>query len=228
MSLSGRFPDAHSSAQKQDKHTTSSKRDQPTMSDLDERLERIENRVEMLLERQRLSHFDNLMFLAYPIVILGITLSLTLSIQYEAMKSVLVFGVPLNEVVFGICYVFLSGFGVAFLIFGIGYAKDSLHLRLTSLRFLLGGLASLANAIALIISWRTLSDILSGLQAIFPTNTVRLVILTPFLVAWLGIVALGTERFVRRVASWLEKSIPEILKEARFPWMCGTNCRYIA
>lgn len=101
------------------------------------------------------------------------------------------------------------------MMFGIGYAKDSLDLRLIGLRYLLGGLVSLANVIVFIILGQTLSDILAGLQAIFPTIAGGLVVLVPLFFAWIGIVVLGTERFVRWVASWLEKSIPEILKEAR-------------
>jgi hypothetical protein len=55
------------------------------MNDVDERLIRIENHVELLLERQRLSVFDSLIPFAYPMIVLGITLSLTPSVRYEVI-----------------------------------------------------------------------------------------------------------------------------------------------
>lgn len=68
------------------------------MNNADERLEEIKNGVKILLERQRLSRFDNLMLLPYPLIILSITLSLYMSVQYEALRSFVVSGLLMAHI----------------------------------------------------------------------------------------------------------------------------------
>jgi len=178
------------------------------MSNLDKRLERIENRVEILLERQRLSRFDNLMFLTYPVVIFGITLSLTLSIQYDVIRNILLWGNPMVLFLEVFRALILVGLGGAFLFFCLAYATDRLELRLASLRILV--VFTLG-----IVGWIFLTLLGLGVLALFGTFAAELIFLAPLILAFaiLGAEALG--RLVDWVASWFEKRMPITVKAAR-------------
>lgn len=122
------------------------------MSNPDERLERIENQVKVHLERQRLSRFDNLMFLVYPLVIFGITLSFTMSLQYGVIKNTLIWGAPLLPVLEQLRLVFVVFLGLTFLLFCLAYAKDNVGLRISSLNSLVWALFCTTPVPALLLS----------------------------------------------------------------------------
>jgi hypothetical protein len=180
------------------------------MSNLDERLERIENRVEMLLERQRLSRFDNLMFLIYPLVIFGTTLSLTLSLQYESIKVMLVWGIPMVQFLDTIRFLLLFGLGLVFLFFCVGYAKDSLGIRIDTLGNLFSTLVLLGAGVPSLFlsSWQ-------ALPSTFPA-LLRFPVTLPFFVAFLLLLEEARSRFVGWVASWFERSMPVTLRKSQF------------
>ena len=147
------------------------------MRNVDERLEGIEDRVEILLERQRLSRFDNLMFLAYPLVILSITLSLTISFQYEALRSLQVWGVSLVglleilRALLGLCL------GAAFVVFLLAYAVDSLDLRLVSVLVLASSvLLSFGSSFVLV----ALLSILGSVIDVTTTSVRSVIVIFPF------------------------------------------------
>jgi hypothetical protein len=185
------------------------------MTDADDRLERIENRLEMLLERQRLSRFDNLMFLVYPMILLGITLSLSASTQYEAIRTIMIWGTPLTLILDILRYGFSVGFGLTFVIFCIGYSTDSLNLRLFSIEALFTLLLSMTFVFLTLGMWQTLGGLFATFHGIFPSVAVRLLIVSPFLFALYGFVVGGVRRFVDRTASWFERSMPITFKQAR-------------
>jgi hypothetical protein len=179
------------------------------MNNVDERLERIENRIEMLLERQRLSRFDNLMFLIYPLVILGITLSLSLSLQYETVKSIQVSGVPLVQLFDVFRILFPLGLGLTFLTFCLAYAMDKPGTRLVSLEGLIVILFALAVCVLglLLTSWQILPGIFTVPAALLDMLLFGVALYSLFLEA--------RGRFIGWVASWLEKSMPTTLKAAQ-------------
>lgn len=105
------------------------------MSELNRRLERIENQVESLLERQRISRFDNLMLLVYPLVILGLTV-LTNAIQPYATASRDPATGPLETITLYIAYYggifFVLLMVVPFIQFIHAYAVDDLRGRVSA------------------------------------------------------------------------------------------------
>jgi len=113
---------------------------QETMSTNDERLSQIENKVEQLLQRQRLSRFDSLMFLAYPLVILGITVFANAFLRYGTMQGATIMGVSLSDVLLWSASSFAYGFVAGFLIFLYGYATDSCRLRIKGAQVFWAGL----------------------------------------------------------------------------------------
>jgi hypothetical protein len=185
------------------------------MSTVNEQLAEIENRVELLLERQRLSRFDNLMFLVYPMVLFGITLSLTASIQYEAIKTIMIWGMPLTLILDIFRYAFSAGFGLTFVIFCIGYGADSLNLRLFSLEALVTLLSLLTLFLLMLRMWQTLGGMFATFYGMFTSDAVQLLIVSPFLFALIGFVVGGGRRFVDWTASWFERSMPITFKQAR-------------
>jgi len=179
------------------------------MNDVDETLKGIENRVEMLLERQRLSRFDNLMFLMYPLVILGITLSLSLSLQHEVIRSVQVWGVPLVQLFEVFRILVPLGLGLTFLYFCLAYAMDRLGMRLVSLESLILILFALVVCVLGLLfgSWQILLGIFTVPTALLDMLLFGIALYLLFLEA--------RGRFIGWVASWLGKSMPTTLKAAQ-------------
>jgi hypothetical protein len=180
------------------------------MSNVDERLEGIEDRVEILLERQRLSRFDNLMFLAYPLVILSITLSLTISFQYEALRSLQVWGVSLVglleilRALLGLCL------GAAFVVFLLAYAVDSLDLRLVSVLVLASSvLLSFGSSFVLV----ALLSILGSVIDVTTTSVRSVIVIFPFVFSALLLLVEGVFRTVDWVCSWFKGIMRISLRE---------------
>lgn len=179
------------------------------MSNPDERLERIENQVKVLLERQRLSRFDNLMFLVYPLVIFGITLSFTMSLQYGVIKNTLIWSAPLLPVLEQLRLVFVVFLGSTFLLFCLAYAKDSVKWRLSSLNILVWALFSTTPVLILLLS----SEMM--LPDTFAIPWVQVIISLPCVLALFYLTLEGADRLLGRVAQWFKNSIPITLKEAQ-------------
>lgn len=177
------------------------------MSDIDERLERIEHQIKILLERQRLSRFDNLMFLLYPLVISGIGLSLTLSLQYETMKTIMIWGVSLARILETLRFAYVLVPAMIFASFCIGYAADDLPTRLKSLEMLLFVLLYLPS---LFFGLFLIDQIMPpGLpNAIF-------VVLLPIPITLLLLSDEAAERIAGRVASWFERNTPIVVEASR-------------
>lgn len=181
------------------------------MSNVDERLERIENRLEILLERQRLSRFDNLMFLAYPLVILSITLSVALYSQYEVLKDIQVGGLSLVSLL-DILRVLLGGcVAVAFVIFLFAYAADSLDLRRMSVVVLaMTVLLPFGSSFVLV----ELLLILGRVIDLTTTSVASAIVVFPFLFSALLLLFETVFRIFDWVGSWFERSMQTSLRES--------------
>lgn len=182
---------------------TSDKREWSIVSNPDEQLKRIENQVKILLERQRLSRFDNLMFLFYPLVIFGIGLSLTLSLQYEMMKSIMIWGVSMAQILDTFRLVYVLGPALIFAWFCWGYAADDLVIRLESLELL--GLMLLVLPFSIISLFLTHHFVLpASFTTIFP---ILLLSIPPYFVL-MYLAGEAGQRLAGWVASWFERNIP--------------------
>jgi hypothetical protein len=97
---------------------------------LEERLARLENRLEEFLERQRLSKFDTLVFLAYPVVLGGITALASALWQYQTLSAVMIGRLPLTPIIglLGLAFSFWIIGG--FLMFLRAYPTDDVSKRI--------------------------------------------------------------------------------------------------
>jgi hypothetical protein len=84
-------------------------------SSVKETLERLVNLVDEMNERQRLTRLDTVMFLVYPMIILGITLLANGFAQYETLGEVEVRGLPFSFVLFYGSVLFAGGIFLGFL-----------------------------------------------------------------------------------------------------------------
>ena len=180
------------------------------MGDADKRLERIENRVEVLLERQRLSRFDNLMFLAYPLMIFSITLSMYMSVQYEALGTPKVWSLPLVELLEVLRVLLGLGLGLPFVVFLFAYGVDSLDLRLVSVALLaLVILIPFGSSFAMV----ALFSILGTVIDVATISVTSVIVLVPFLFSAMFLLLEAAFRIVDRVGSWFKRTMQISLKE---------------
>ena len=125
------------------------------VSTSDERLWRIEREVKLLQERQCISRFDNLMFLSYPLVILGLTLLTDAIRGYEQILQTSIMGVPgdiLLLIVFYLGILFIIAVFGGFGGFLYAYASDELNGRVRACEnLLLFPLAPVGIAICLFL-----------------------------------------------------------------------------
>jgi hypothetical protein len=178
------------------------------MGDVDGQLRRIETQVKILLERQRLSRFDSLMFLAYPLVILGITVSLTIYSQQEALKSIQLMGLPLLDLLAILRDVLLLCLGATFVIFIIAYAFDDLFLRVVSV-FVMSSvtLIPFGMLFVLIALFKIFGSVID-LSANSSIITISL-----FLFSATALFAEGIARITRSLNSWFNEIMQTSLKE---------------
>lgn len=90
-------------------------------------------------ERQRLTRLDTVLFLVYPIVILGITLLANGFVQYQTLGNVKILGLPFNLLLFEGSFLFALGILYGFLYFIRAYLEDDLRRRILATRWLAFG-----------------------------------------------------------------------------------------
>jgi hypothetical protein len=177
------------------------------VSTSDERLWRIEHEVKLLEERQNISRFDNLMFLSYPLVILGLSLLINVIREYEMILQTSIMGVPgylIFEMVFytGIVFILVVVFGFGKFLYA--YATDDLSNRVDACAiFLFFPIVPIVSAIFL-----SIVPVLVTLASI--SNLLILSLLMPLACGislfciWGGII-LGLEC---RLISWFHRNAP--------------------
>lgn len=177
----------------------------------DDRLSKIENLLVDMDERQTLTRFDTILFLSYPLVLLGITMLANLSQQFGILANVIFIGLNLGIVLLSISFL-LGVFGAVFFIFFLyGYIKDDLHDRLFACRnmvFVLGGLivAFLSGGAALLIRPLLVvsSSVLSGDFA-FGISSLLVLSLASCELFFLDGVA---STLVERILRWFDMALP--------------------
>jgi hypothetical protein len=192
------------------------------MNNVDERLKGIENRVEMLLECQCLSRFDNLMFLMYPLLILATTVSLTIAVQYGAMQKVFLWYVRLTDILDIFRILLFIGLGAAFVRFCHAYAKDSIRGRMTSVRILLWVLPWIAFGVGGLFLYP------KNPTSLFPTPTSVLPLLLTVSIAVRFSADVTRDRGSSRIVSWFESAIPLTLKAAQVSLVFETSSTKLA
>jgi hypothetical protein len=187
------------------------------MSHAEDRLAEIESLLQELLQRQRLSRFDTLMFLLYPVVIAGSTWILSVFWQMPILQDARVVGVPFTEIL-RIASVVIFFLILGFLVFAYAYASDNIGLRAFASGIFGFSACFSATAFSLLFVVGTLYG---------PVTTSEMPqILRPY-AAWLGlpavVAALGWTYVVwvaavtarsyvqNRVTAWFTRSLPLML-----------------
>jgi len=124
----------------------------------EEGLVRLEARLDELLERQRLSRFDNVFFLTYPVIILILSWLSNALWQAEALSSHRIFGTSLSALLSQVSLVFLMLVVLEFVMYVRAYYKDDLAARIYSSASLAGGIiVVLGIAFAMLFPERALA-----------------------------------------------------------------------
>lgn len=169
---------------------------------VDERLRRIEIYLEDLTERDRISHFDTIMFLVYPLILWLPSVSYPKFIGYAIL--VLVF-----LLVLGFCR------------FALAYLRDDLKGRIEAVDHLV--LSCCLSVTAFILYYRIWIN-LFGIFFWAPTPSEYIVIVLGYsCICALGLSAAGLieapRPFLRHfVASWFEKNVPRKYVAAQRPY----------
>jgi hypothetical protein len=178
----------------------------------DEHMARTESLLGELLERQRLSRFDTVMFLAYPIVILGMTVLPNAFLQYQEISFM---GVHLVYTVLPVSMAFVFGLVVGFLYFVHVYLSDNLRGRMFAAQYVIINGSFLPFGLLLILLVTPIQELaLKGSSQILWGALP--VALTGFLTLTSIQLMVGmTLRVSDKIAQWFETNVPIILKVNR-------------
>lgn len=178
----------------------------------DEHLDRLERLLEELIERQRLSRFDTLMFLAYPAIISGTVLLANVISQAGTYVSVTILGVPILTIVIQLALLFVFGLVASFLLFLFAYARDDIVGRSRTCRFLVYQTVGLVALVEF-----PLSSLIQDLaQGDILGTVLRLTTVLSFAISlcslWASEVVLP---FQDRIRLWFRRNIPNLLEREK-------------
>jgi hypothetical protein len=180
----------------------------------DERLTRVETLLQNLLERQRLTRFDTVMFLAYPLVIAGMTLLPNAYLQYQALQNVSIMGVALGSILVVLTLFFVLGLVVGFTRFVFAYLVDNLRGRILAARFLITFAGLLAIQLLLMFLGPQVLELARKDSSLVPWGIpIPSILFTATLgfaifELWEGM----TDRFTKRILRWFETNAPLTLE----------------
>jgi hypothetical protein len=120
-------------------------------------LAELKARLDELLERQRLSRFDNVFFLTYPVIILIMSWLSNALWQTEALSSHEVLGTSLSVLLPPLSLFFLMYVVFEFVMYVHAYCKDNLAARISSSADVAGGVIMILGlAFVILFPERTL------------------------------------------------------------------------
>jgi hypothetical protein len=105
---------------------------------IDERLIVLRNMIEDLIERQRISRFDTILFLIYPVLLAGMTGLTNAILQYRALQSISILGIDFMAILALGSLFILGVLGVGFFSFILAYLHDDLIGRIRACVYLVG------------------------------------------------------------------------------------------
>jgi hypothetical protein len=158
---------------------------------------KIDNMLEELLERQRLSRFDNVMLLMYPTIISGSAILAYGLLNISALRDIMILYVPLSYILFDFAIFYLLGLCGTFVIFIWAYIQDKIKLRVNATNLFLH---IVTISIALIVSMYLIAPVVfvASKYAIVGRYTS-----TVFIIAVANL-AYGTADWLQmRILSWL-------------------------
>ncbi len=181
-------------------------------SDINSRLDRLENLLNGLVERQTIARFDTAMFLTYSSILAGSAELFNVLGQVRALRDAKIFGVSLQSLV--LFLVFVVGLGVVgwFVYFLRAYLRDDLRRRIRALGGMLGQtIISLSAVVAILLAASIESPVSrsSSFLQILIFVLLGLVVMFPLLVA--------VSKLVHKALSWFETNAPRKSADAGVP-----------
>lgn len=175
-----------------------------------EQLSRIECTLEDLLERQRISRIDTIVFLLYPAVFFTVPLLANWYMQWEILTRISFGPITATGLILFLTIFFVTGIVVTFVRFILAYARDDLKRRFTTCQYFLRLVVLLFGGVFMnVLPSRILYDLVPnatafgwwGLAVRELLDTVKTAAITFF---FLG---LGN-RFAASVVSWIQHIAP--------------------
>ena len=172
----------------------------------DERLAKVENMLEDHVEGQRISKFDNAMFLAQPLVILGVGWLGNALQHAESLRYVAVMGLTFAQILTAFSYFLAFGLIWGFVRFLRSYFSDDLRGRILACHALVSGFGLMVIQLLYALVWINFTDLDAVvspqiLSAILP-HAAALCVVFAATILWDGLAA----RFALTVALWLERN----------------------
>ena len=205
------------------------RRGEIAMSQLEDRLAGFGNQLQELLERQRLSRFDTLMFLVYPVVITASTWLLNALWQINTLLETQVLFVSVTDLLpVGVGFdVFLVA---GFLLFAYSYGTDNMKERVSACAILAFGTYVIAVFFSLLLIVATLYGPVTTQEVPQVFRTYLPWLGWPALIATVGwsyvllVTALTVRSYVHnRVAAWFTRNLRLLLAGAGVPPMPGLS-----
>jgi len=198
------------------------------MNDLqEEKLARLEEQLREVIERQRLSRFDTVMLMAYPIVILGISALSSAIVQLRDFGEFAIGAVPasvlVGYVIIGFVVWGIMGFGI----FLWAYLGDNIGTRMTASAMFLFASIAVVECIALVtgatfigtFAWEYVSTLGLGLFVAFAVGGfVTAVVLGLSLGFWT----------LFRVERWFRTNLPNTMKKSTIAFLSSPVMHRVA
>lgn len=190
---------------------------QGTTSDRDERLDRIEFLLNDLLERQRISRLDNVMLLAYPLVLSCLTVLSSMIVQYEMLSRITIFGASYTSVLVYVVGFYGSAIIVTFFRFIRYYVRDDLKGRFLACRgFLSFIVCMVGSASVTVLVLVIIAEYIEVLVAPHWTwIVVELALLISSSLATFFLADGLVSRFTESMISWFQTNVPRRLEAER-------------
>jgi hypothetical protein len=181
----------------------------------DARLRKLENLTEDIIERQRLSRLDAVIFLLFPVLLLIMSATITTILNYQSVTAIPLIGAFIKVMTIFLI-VILGALFWTFFAFVRAYLRDELKGRISA--------CSLACAYAILFLIFTgeaiLPDVVSrlgdGQRWLIPSSLLVFFFVTLFTAA--SLFSASIQAVVSgQVAAWLEGNVPRKWKAANFP-----------
>lgn len=174
----------------------------------DIRLKKLEAQVEDIAERQRLSRFDTVVLLLFPVILLMITTLTSAIVNYQTLTKFPIVGPLIDKNLPILLLILVFGLIVPFLAFLKAFLQDSLKGRTDACLLMVDYLAvGLWGFVQTVISPMVYSLLSAGyptwITSILP-GTFALSITLAIFYVWTGL----TGSLAGRIARWLQENVP--------------------
>jgi len=168
--------------------------------------ERLYQRLQEIVERQSLARFDNIMFLAYPLLIATSTLLVSMVWNYAALEKLHIFGQPARDVLI-VSIGFLLVVAVpSFFGFLLAYMRDNMPGRLLAYARFLFVCGVLPIFFAVLPAALSLHAGLGELKV--PSQLCNLMISVPLVFSAASLWVVLVSRACLRLLGWFEQNVP--------------------